>query len=239
MEAMLPSPTSPDVASADDDNTVNKIFEAVRDRIVTGVISPGTLINSVELAQHFGTSRTPVREALLILSQYGLVTLTARRRPQVAPVSVKAIRDLYALRTALHVYLSEAIVAQASDLALQGLRAQAVRLQDAFDASDTETHLKAVEDYLALESRLADNALVLEVLDSLKWRIAWFRRLGALSRDQLRLLTQDRIRAADAYLTRDAPLAQAINRSMLRQAGTACESSFERASEAAPATARR
>jgi DNA-binding GntR family transcriptional regulator len=213
---------------AEEDITVTKIFEAMRDRIVNGVIAPGSLINSVELAQHFGTSRTPVREALLILSQYGLVTLTARRRPQVMPVSVKAIRDLYSLRTALHEYLSEAIVAQASDTALQRLRAEAVRLLHEFEATDTERHLKAVEEYLDLEARLSENGLVLEVLDSLRWRIAWFRRLGALTREQLQLLAQERIRVADAYLLRDHRLAQAINRSMLRQAGAACEASFNR-----------
>lgn len=225
----MPRSSLPDVdATAEQDITVTRIFEAVRDRIVSGEVAPGELINSVELAQHFGTSRTPVREALLILSQYGLVTLTARRRPQVAPVSVKAIRDLYALRTALHDYVSEAIVERASDAALNGLHAEAVSLLASFDQTNTETHLKAVEAYLSLEARLSENDLVLEVLDSLKWRIAWFRRLGALTREQLRLLAQDRIRVAEAYLARDQRLAQAVNRSMLRQAGAACEASFNR-----------
>lgn len=225
----LPS-TSVGSAPAEQDITVTKIFDAVRDRIVNGEIAPGEFINSVELAQQFGTSRTPVREALLILSQYGLVTLTARRRPQVVPVSVKAIRDLYALRTALHDYLSEAIVENSSDAGLEGLRTAAVGLLQDFDATSTEAHLQAVEAYLALEARLSENDLVLEVLDSLRWRIAWFRRLGALTREELKSLALDRLRAADAYLARDHRLAQAINRSMLRRAGAACEASFDRLS---------
>ena len=97
-----------------------------------------------------------------------------------------------------------------------------------FELTHTETHLKAVEAYLSLEARLSENDLVLEVLDSLKWRIAWFRRLGALTREQLRMLAEDRIRVAQAYLARDHGLAKAINRSMLRQAGAACEASFDR-----------
>lgn len=225
------SPASVGAARGEQDITVTKIFDALRDRIVNGEIAPGEFINSVELAQQFGTSRTPVREALLILSQYGLVTLTARRRPQVVPVSVKTIRDLYALRTALHDYLSEAIVEKASDSGLEGLRAQAAGLLRDFDATRTESHLKAIEAYLALEASLSENDLVLEVLDSLKWRIAWFRRLGAPTREQLQLLAQDRLRAADAYLARDHRLAQAINRSMLRRAGAACEASFNRSTQ--------
>lgn len=211
---------------ASDDITVAKIFESLRTRIVSGEIAPGTVINSVEIATHFGTSRTPVREALLLLSQYGLVTLAARRRPRVSEVSAKAIRDLYALRTALHAYLSQAIVQAAPEAALHALRAQAVALIEAFDTRSTEAHLVEVEAYLAEEVRLGDNEVVAGVLDSLQWRIAWFRRLGALSREQLKVLSADRLRAADAYLDRDARLAEALNRSMLKKAGDFCEQSF-------------
>jgi DNA-binding GntR family transcriptional regulator len=217
---------TPPEASLDGDMTVVRIFESVRDRIVSGAIAPGSPINSVELAAHFGTSRTPVREALLILSQYGLVTLTARKRPRVAPVSAKTVRDLYALRTALHVYISEAIVQGAGGDALKALRARAAALIEQFDSKATEAHLRDVEAYLATEASLSDNELVLGVLDSLKWKIAWFRRLGAMSREQLKVLAHDRLRVAEAYLDRDARLAEALNRSMLKKASDYCEKNF-------------
>lgn len=206
--------------------TVVKIFESLRGSIVSGDIAPGSQINSVELSSRFGTSRTPVREALLMLNQYGLVTLTARRRPRVAPVSVKAIRDLYALRTALHAYISEAIVQDTPDDALDALRDQAQDLITRFHDTSTEMHLQAVERYLSTEAALAGNDVVINVLDSLKWRIAWFRRLGAMSRDQLHTLAHDRLRVAQAYRERDMRLAEAMNRSMLRKAACYCEQSF-------------
>lgn len=222
MPAASPSPEAP----LEDDMTVVKIFESLRKSIVSGAIAPGHPINSVELAAHFGTSRTPVREALLMLSQYGLVNLTARKRPRVAPVSVKTIRDLYALRTALHVYISEAIVQGAAEDALKDLRAQAAALIAQFGAKTTEEHLQGVESYLAAEAALAGNEVVLGVLDSLKWKIAWFRRLGMMSREQLLILAHDRLRVAEAYLDRDARLAEAMNRSMLKKAAEYCEQSF-------------
>lgn len=219
-------PFDPVLKRAADDITVDKIFESLRTRIVSGQIAPGTVINSVEIAGHFGTSRTPVREALLLLGQYGLVTLTARRRPRVADVSAKAIRDLYALRTALHSLVSQAIVQAAPEAALQALRARALELIAAFDNRTTEAHLVDVEAYLGEEVRLGDNEVVAGVLDSLKWRIAWFRRLGSLSREQLKGLAMDRLRVTDAYLDRDARLADALNRSMLKKAGDYCEQNF-------------
>ncbi len=235
----VPASHTPATAPADalpsDDNTVVKIFESVRDSIVRGEVAPGAPINSVELAARFGTSRTPVREALLILNQYGLITMSARRRPRVAPVSVKAIRDLYALRSALHAYIARAIVETASEPSLQDLRARALALVEQGDASETDVHVQDIEDYLLAESRLCGNDVVLGVLDSLKWKINWFRRLGLMSREQLKVLALDRLRVADAYLDRDAPLAEALNGSMLRKAAYFCEMNFNARSSARPA----
>lgn len=211
---------------ASDDITVIKIFDALRSQIIAGTIPPGTSINSVDIANEFGTSRTPVREALLMLQQYRLVTLVARRRPQVAPVSVKAIRDLYALRATLHTYLSHAIVAAASDEALRQLHGHALALKDQFDELSVEDHLSHIEAYRATELALADNDEVLSVLETLKWRIAWFRRLGGMSRDELRVFAEDRVRISSAYLERDGGLAEALNRSLLMKAARYCEQRF-------------
>lgn len=216
--------TSP--ATSVSDMTVQRIFESLTDAIVGGGVPPGSLINSVEIAQRFGTSRTPVREALLLLSQYGLVTLSARRRPQVANVSGKAIRDLYALRTALHACIAEAIVEMASDTDLEALRVRAAELVETFDHMATDQHLLAVEGYLSTETELAGNDMVRDVLDSLKWKINWFRRVGMMSRHQLKMLALDRLRVADAYLERDTRLAKALTFSMLKKAGGYCEENF-------------
>ncbi|MBV5295446.1 MAG: GntR family transcriptional regulator [Curvibacter lanceolatus] len=212
--------------SAADDITVTKIFDSIRDRILAGDIAPGQVINSVDIAGRFGTSRTPVREALLLLSRYGLVSMAARRRPQVTPVSAKAIRELYALRVALHSLVAEAIVEQASDAALQALHQQAFELLQNFEHCSTEAHLQAVEHYLGAEAQLAGNQIVLDVLDSLKWKISWFRRLGCMSPAQLKVLSQDRLRVAEAYRDRDVRLADALNRSMLKKAALYCEENF-------------
>lgn len=124
----------------------------------------------------------------------------------------------------------------ASDVALQGLLAQAAELISQFDARSTEEHLVGVESYLSAETGLAGNEVVLGVLDSLRWKIAWFRRLGTMSRAQLLVLAHDRLRVAEAYLDRDARLAEAMNRSMLRKAAEHCERNFVRTGGNGPAT---
>lgn len=209
-----------------DDIAVEAIVEAIRADIISGQLAPGSDINSVELAGRFGTSRTPVREALLILDRYGLVTLSARKRPRVAPVSVQAIRDLFALRIALHVYISDVIVATAPDDELQRMRNRAEALVDDKGRLSVVEQLSKIEEYLDLEYRLCGNELVIGTLGSLKWRIGWFRRLAMMTPEQLHAIAIDRLRVADAYIERDAALAAALNSSMLRRGASYSEQNF-------------
>jgi DNA-binding GntR family transcriptional regulator len=209
-----------------DDIAVEAIVETIRTDIISGHLAPGSDINSVELATRFGTSRTPVREALLILDRYGLVTLAARKRPRVAPVSVQAIRDLFALRMALHIYISDAIIASASDGELERMRSRAEALADRNGSLPVLEQLAKIEEYLDFEYRLCGNELVIEMLGSLKWRIGWFRRLAMMTPEQLHKIAIDRLRVADAYIERDAALAAALNNSMLRRGAEYSEKNF-------------
>lgn len=209
-----------------DEIAVGIIVEALRLDIISGRLSPGDEINSVELANRFGTSRTPVREALLILDRYGLVSLTARKRPRVAGVSVEAIRDLYELRRALHMYISDAIVKRASDNDLIHLLQQAEVLLDNVRADSLEEQFVRIEAYLDVEYDLCGNALVIETLSLLKWKIGWFRRLALMTPAQLRRIGEDRLRVAQAYMERDSALAAALNSSMLQRGAEYSASNF-------------
>jgi DNA-binding GntR family transcriptional regulator len=69
----------------------------IRERILTGRYRPGEKINQDQLADEFGVSRLPIREALIVLEGEGLVHNIARRGAFVAPVSRDDIRDHYAI----------------------------------------------------------------------------------------------------------------------------------------------
>lgn len=72
------------------------IFLALRDEILTGIHQPGTPMREVALAQRFGVSRTPVREALSRLQQERLLERVDRglRVPQIDPQQVIQIYDM-------------------------------------------------------------------------------------------------------------------------------------------------
>ncbi|MGE8476561.1 MAG: GntR family transcriptional regulator, partial [Paraburkholderia hospita] len=88
---------------------VGEIVDWVARGIIEGRLSPGDDLNSVDLAKRFSVSRTPVREALFVLSREGLVDWSPRRRPRVSALKLVDVREIYQLRAILYAQVSTAI----------------------------------------------------------------------------------------------------------------------------------
>jgi DNA-binding GntR family transcriptional regulator len=73
----------------------------LRDRILTGSLTAGTRLDLDEITREFGTSRTPVREALLELSYEGLVTVAPRSGITVVGITPEDAADSFAVLAAL------------------------------------------------------------------------------------------------------------------------------------------
>lgn len=69
-------------------------YDYLKSVIVSGELAPGEIINDVVIAELCGTSRTPVREAVIQLERMGLVDAPPRRRPSVAPSSGDDIEQI-------------------------------------------------------------------------------------------------------------------------------------------------
>src|ERR1700742_355382 len=112
------------VAAKDDDRAslVTEIACEVGAEILEGIRSPGSDLNSVELARRFRTSRTPTREAVVILEKEGLVEILPRRRPRVADLSIDEIREIYRVRAAMLGLIAAEVVRVAADPEIAELR---------------------------------------------------------------------------------------------------------------------
>ena len=78
--------------------------EVIREAIVDGRLAPGRRLKEEELARELGMSRTPVREALLVLQSEGLVESVPRRGATVRSYAVDDLDDMYQLRAVLEGY---------------------------------------------------------------------------------------------------------------------------------------
>lgn len=135
--------------------------------IIEGRLQAGDDLNSVDLAQRFSTSRTPVREALALLERQGMVEVPPRRRPRVRVASMDEIRNIYEVRAAMHALVCELVAQRASndDIAL---------LRERFEAMRVAAEEDNVHDYFLVNMQFHDitlqacgNPLLQRTLDSL------------------------------------------------------------------------
>lgn len=92
-----------------------QIFEFIRDAIVSMEFEPGQMIPETALAQQFGVSRTPVREALIKLSNIGFVDVLPQRGTYVSKFSVDKILEARFIREALELAVIANVAENADD----------------------------------------------------------------------------------------------------------------------------
>jgi DNA-binding GntR family transcriptional regulator len=110
-----------------------QIYQSLKAHIIDGNLEPGCRLYETEVADHFGASRTPVREALRRLEQDFLVERVAQGGMRVVSMDNESIRDLFNLRAVLECYAIELACERitAEQIAtLKQIRAQAMALLD-------------------------------------------------------------------------------------------------------------
>ncbi len=128
-----------------------EVAELLRQRIFKRELEPGSWIDEVKLAEEYGISRTPLREALKVLAAEGLVTMKVRRGAYVTEVSEQDLTEVYALLSLLESDAAGVVAAKASPAELAELQSihreleSAVGDRDRFFAINEQFHMRLLE----------------------------------------------------------------------------------------------
>lgn len=128
-----------------------EVAELLRQRIFRRELEPGSWIDELKIAEEYGISRTPLREALKVLAAEGLVTMKVRRGAYVTEVSEKDLADVYHLLALLESDAAGVVAERASDDELTGLQTlhdeleAAVGDRDRFFALNEQFHMRVLE----------------------------------------------------------------------------------------------
>ncbi|WP_395703751.1 GntR family transcriptional regulator [Aquabacterium sp.] len=127
------------------------VAERLRQQIFSRELEPGSWIDEQKLAQDFGISRTPLREALKVLAVEGLVTMKMRRGAYVTEMSAEDVTQIYHLLGLMESDAAGLVAGHATAAQLAELRAlherleKNVRQRDAFFATNEQFHMKLLE----------------------------------------------------------------------------------------------
>lgn len=126
--------------SAESCSQLVRAYEGIRSRIVDGTHAAGDPLIEEQLARSHGTSRTPVREALVRLAQEGYVERVAGRGYFVARITVQVVRDTFEVRR----LLEGTTAARAAELATDGEREELAALAEyRFESRDPASYRRA------------------------------------------------------------------------------------------------
>ena len=110
---------------------VEMAVHRLRTEILSGALVPGERIVEGKLTQRFGTSRAPLREALRLLGEQGLVEHLPRRGVRVSRLSARDIDELFTLRDALEHFAVRCALGGPARLPLDDLRAAVEEMERA------------------------------------------------------------------------------------------------------------
>jgi len=164
----------------------------LRRMIISNELAPGSSHLETELADMLGMSRTPVREATLMLQAQGLVKVRPRRGVQVSSISPDDMEEIYQILTELECLAAERVATSGASAAdLQPLREATDRMEASLETGDRESWAMADEDFHARLVDLADSARLKSIISAYN--------------DQVRRARHDALHAAVTHAVERGP----------------------------------
>jgi DNA-binding GntR family transcriptional regulator len=145
-----------------------QVLRALRQAIVTMQLAPGEMLSEQDLAQRFGVSRSPVREALIKLSESGLVRVLPQRGTQVVKISRTGVEDARFIRAAVECAVVREAAANASPVTITQLNAHLTKQRRAQRATSTEMFLALDEEFHRLLAEAAGRPAAWRMIEDTK-----------------------------------------------------------------------
>ena len=146
-----------------------QIAEMLRRAIVSGKLRPGSVLVEATLAEQMNVSRAPIREAIQILENDGLVETVAYKGKRVKPLTAREVEETYNLREVFEVMAVRRILQYGRPVA--ALWAHCHEMDRAADAGDQDKLTAADEAFHRTLIQVADHDLLLASWNSLYLRI--------------------------------------------------------------------
>ncbi len=192
----------------------------LREFIMLGRLAPGMPVRERDLAEVFGISRTPLKEALRILEAEGLIVYGPTRRPRVADPSLSEINDWLRVQGALEALAGELACAVATDAQLAKIEQINTAIKE---ARDTEGELEAFRMDMRFHEAIvaaSGNEALAEThgtYNARLWRVRFLSSQRGINPEATR---QEHLAIVQALIARDPAAARRALRNHLRTAET-------------------
>ncbi|MFF0267854.1 GntR family transcriptional regulator [Kribbella sp. NPDC004536] len=196
-----------------------QVLAELRRRIVDGEYREGERLTELRLADDFGVSRNPVREALRVVEAEGFVQILPRRGAVVATLDETAVRDLFAVREQLETLAAGLAAERATPAGIAALRALVDEAATATAAKDFDRVAELNSEFHRTVIELSANRWLLSMSAAMYHHVHWVFRAGAAQRAPHS--SEEHVRLIDAIEAGDPEAAAEAARSHVEAAAKA------------------
>lgn len=206
----------------------DEVVDTLREMIVTGTLQPGDRIVEKDLSEQLGVSRTPIREAIKILTLDGLVESQAHRGAVVKPLESEDIENLFDVIAVLEALAAELAAKLLSPRDLKKLETLHARMRKAFDSGNRDRYFQLNSDIHDFLVAHCGNAILFETRDRLMLRARRGRYLAISSNERWAEAMQQHDDLMDALRGGDSETASKVWRAHLKMTGDVLMQSLSR-----------
>ncbi|MDX2495723.1 MAG: GntR family transcriptional regulator [Desulfuromusa sp.] len=187
-----------------------KILETIREAILKGDLKPGEKVAEPELAERFGISRTPIREAFRQLESEGFLTVIPRKGAVVAALSERDVQEYYAVKSILEGYAAELAAQNLTEKELAKLESINDRLKQLAKDGDVKMFYKIHHEFHDTFLKAADNSKLYDLIKQLGMKFSRLR-MASLSVDgRMAISVAEHEKLLDAFHRHDGKAAEAL-----------------------------
>jgi DNA-binding GntR family transcriptional regulator len=203
----------------------------IRDMIRKGTLKKGDRILEEPMCRAMGVSRTPLREALRILSSEGLIELIPNKGAYVAQPSIKDIGEMFYVMSILEGTCARVCAEKMDDEGLRRLDDLYRKLEEHCQAEDREKYMAVNHAFHSLVQELAGNKVLSEVINGLRQKILLYRYRQIYQPNRLKESMQEHRDLQHAFRERDPEKAGRFMQEHLTRQFNALKSAYSERKE--------
>lgn len=197
------------------------VTERLRDMVLEGELAPGSRISEKQLCEAFEVSPTPLRQALKVLVNEGLVEMLPNRGAKVTEVDIQEVADLFEVMAVLEGLSGTLLATRASDEHIAEIRALHDTMMAAFHDNNRQEYFRLNQGIHRRLTEISGNRVLLELEMSLTMRITRARYAANMQLERWEESAREHQYFVEALERRDAQGLSAALSLHMRKTGAA------------------
>jgi len=187
-----------------------RILETIRESILRGTLKPGEKVAEPELAERFGISRTPIREAFRQLESEGYLTVIPRKGAVVTSLSERDVEEFYTIKSILEGYAARVAAVKLSEKDIERLESINDRLEKLAREGDIKTFFRVHNEFHELFIRAAGNEKLAELIGQLMMKFNRLRMASLSLPGRMEISVKEHRKILEAFRKQDGEKADRL-----------------------------